>query len=530
MLKKAALITALLSVLCFAQDDGTPDSYGVLSVQSSVPAGIWLNGQAVGDTPLSMKLPIGWIVYSVRAPGYRTEVFLTNIEQRMEISQDLQLKRHESPVGEMLGMPGVSGMDNLRELEALYDSITKQKPMAISDSICIANFVADYPPPIAAPAPLNESSDEYRKYYEIYSNERQLSFEDWYAGCLGPVQHGLNTVLERINELGGRQISGVVPVVGADFQSTDPNGLKGNLTLFFRSPDGRAEVAWKGIWKNDFLTGSELVKALTVSPPVALAFLTAQNQTVWIPVEGGFSRHLYKYHELSVSWNALLIPMKGEFILPDYIITQPGVAEFLAQVALRDSLLKEQNKMDKAFLAKIPGGEFIYKGKIMDIKPFSINTKEISQGLYGAKCGKKFFGNFKGDSLPVHSVTWKEASNCCAVLGGDLPTEAEWEYAARAGIPYKYAWPESDGAKDYAVFDTKKPVAVGGKKNNGWGLYDMFGNVAEWVRDDGFWYGKYKFLKGGSWKSREKDLNIENKEEEDGRYWGTHTGFRCVFK
>jgi formylglycine-generating enzyme required for sulfatase activity len=58
----------------------------------------------------------------------------------------------------------------------------------------------------------------------------------------------------------------------------------------------------------------------------------------------------------------------------------------------------------------------------------------------------------------------------------------------------------------------------------------MFGNVAECVRDDGFWYGKYKFLKGGSWKSREKDLNIENKEEEDGRYWGTHTGFRCVFK
>jgi len=530
MQKKTTLITAVLfSVLCFAQDNSALDSsYGVLSVQSSVPAGVWLNGQAVGNTPLSIELSAGWAIYSVRAPGYWTEVFLTNIEQGAKISQDIHLKKSESPIKKIFGMHDVSAMNDLKELENLYDSLANQRPAAVPDSICMADFVANYPLTVEAPSPLNENSAEYRKYYEIYSNERQLSFEEWYAGCLGPVQHSLNIVLMRINELGSRQISGIVPVVGANFESTDPNGLKGDLTLFFRSSDGRAEVAWKGVWENDFLTGSELVKALTASPPIALAFLTAQNQTVWIPVEGGFSRHFYKYREFNLSWNALLIPMKGEFILPDYIIAHPGVMESLAQ-ALEDSLSKESGA-DEAFLAKIPGGTFIYKGKISNINPFSMNTKEISQGLYKTKCGKKDFGSLKGDSLPAHSVTWKEANSCCAAFGGDLPTEAEWEYAARAGIPYKYVWPENDSAKNYAVFSGKKPAVTGSKKSNGWGLYDMFGNVAEWVKDDGFWYGKYKYLKGGSWKSREKDLSVENIEEEDTRYWGKHTGFRCVFK
>jgi formylglycine-generating enzyme required for sulfatase activity len=59
----------------------------------------------------------------------------------------------------------------------------------------------------------------------------------------------------------------------------------------------------------------------------------------------------------------------------------------------------------------------------------------------------------------------------------------------------------------------------------------MFGNVQEWVKDDGFWFGKYKYLKGGSWKSKdESNFKFESSVEEDARYWGTHVGFRCVFE
>jgi formylglycine-generating enzyme required for sulfatase activity len=516
----------LLCALSFAQDSVSyyGQNVGILELQSSVPAGVWLNEQAVGNTPFTMEVPVGWAIYSLRAPGYWTESYLANFNRGVKISHNAQLKKSEIPVIEI---PNISHINDLRTLENMYDSLVMPKYyVPVPDSICLARFVADYPLPISAPEPLSDSSAQYHRYFEVYLKERQLSFNEWYENCSGSMQKNMTAIFTRIAELGEERLSGFVPVVAANFESTALNGLKGNLELYFYSPDARTEVAWKGIWEHDFLTGYDLVKALTASAPLALAFLTAQNNVVWIPVENGYSRRYYKYSKLKVSWNGLLIPLTGEFFLPDYIRIRPEVARWLAEKPSQEMVVPETIYAE---LAKIPGGTFKYKGKDTEIKPFTINTSAINQELYKAKCGEKNFSKYEGDSLPAHSVTWTEANKCCTMLGGNLPSEAQWEYAARAGSPYPYYWVNSASAKDYAVFDEKKPVAARSKKPNGWGLYDMFGNVAEWVKDDGFWFGKYKFLKGGSYKSDEISLNIENAEEEDARYWGTHVGFRCVF-
>jgi hypothetical protein len=519
------LLALLFCSLGFAQDSTSSSSYynGVLELQSSVPAGVWINEQAVGTTPFSMQMPTGWAVYSLRSPGYWTQPYLAYFNNGVKISHNVQMKKYEIPIIED---SDVSHINDLRTLENMYDSLAKPSYALMPDSLCIAHFVADYPLIISAPEPLSDSSAEYRHYVGIYINERQLSFNEWYANCPGSMQKNTNAIFARMAELGNRQLTGFIPVVSAIFESIASNGLKGNLELYFYSPDGRAEVGWKGMWEHDFLTGDNLVRALTASAPLALAFLTTQNHVVWIPTRGGYSRHYYKYSELNVSWNGLLIPMKGEFILPDYIRTQPEVARWLAEKSPQEEIVPEKQV---SALAKIPGGVFKYKGKDTEVKPFAMNTSTINQELYKDKCGKKDFGKYKNDSLPAHSVTWKEANKCCSLLGGELPSEAQWEYAARAGSPYPYYWANSARAKDYAVFGEKKPMAARSKKPNGWGLYDMFGNVAEWVKDDGFWFGKYKFLKGGSYKSDEINLNVENAEEEDARYWGTHVGFRCVF-
>jgi len=530
------LFALLFCALSFAQDSTlhslsshntiSTHNDGILEVQSSVPTGVWINEQAVGKTPFTMTIPDGWAVYSLRSPGHWTEVYLANFSQGVKISHNVEMKKHGIPTIEI---PDVSKINDLRALESIYDSLVNPKNELIPDSLCIAHFVADYHLPVSAPHPLSDTSAEYRRYFEIYLNERQLSFNEWYENCSGSKRHDMDIVFARMVELGKNQLTGFVPVVAASFESTVPNGLKGNLELYFYSPDARAEVAWKGVWEHDFLTGDNLVRALTASAPLALAFLTTQNHVVWIPIGDIYARRYYKYYDLSISWNGLIIPMKGEFVLPDYIRAQPEVARWLAEKARHPEIVATE-QMAHAEFAKIPGGTFKYKGKDTEIKPFMINTSTINQELYNSKCGEKDFGKYKGDSLPAHSVNWKEANKCCALLGGELPSEAQWEYAARAGSPFPYYWANSASTKDYAVVGEGKPVAVRSKKPNGWGLYDMFGNVAEWVKDDGFWYGKYKFLKGGSYKSSETSLNVESSEEEDARYWGTHVGFRCVFK
>jgi formylglycine-generating enzyme required for sulfatase activity len=135
-------------------------------------------------------------------------------------------------------------------------------------------------------------------------------------------------------------------------------------------------------------------------------------------------------------------------------------------------------------------------------RAFELGVYEVTQEQY-----KKVMGTtpseFKGPQNPVEMVSWDDAVEFCRNLSAmpaekkagyiyRLPTEAEWEYACRAGTTTKYCFGDSDSALgDYAWYDensgnTTHPV--GGKKPNPWGLYDMHGNVWEWCQD---WYGDY---------------------------------------
>lgn len=133
---------------------------------------------------------------------------------------------------------------------------------------------------------------------------------------------------------------------------------------------------------------------------------------------------------------------------------------------------------------------------------------------------------YKGFNKPVENVSWDDAVNFCQKLSqmtGEkfrLPTEAEWEYAARAGTTTKYYWGESDdNAGQYAWYQVSSTRPVGQKLPNNWGLYDMSGNVWEWCTD---WHGSYsaesvvdpqgpqrgksRVLRGGSWYRRLKNV------------------------
>ncbi len=122
------------------------------------------------------------------------------------------------------------------------------------------------------------------------------------------------------------------------------------------------------------------------------------------------------------------------------------------------------------------------------LSEFWIGKTEITNEQY-----RRFRSDHKGEaSMPATGVSWADAKAVCEYLGGRLPTEAQWEYAARAGS--QTAWSFVDDERrlgEYAWYaensgDTTHPVGM--RKANAWGLHDMRGNVWEWVAD---WYGAY---------------------------------------
>ena len=96
-----------------------------------------------------------------------------------------------------------------------------------------------------------------------------------------------------------------------------------------------------------------------------------------------------------------------------------------------------------------------------------------------------------GSTRPVVNINWNEARAVCQQAGGDLPTEAQWEYAARGGSRFPWSFGDDEELLKYYAWyanNAKERQEVGRRRSNPLGLYDMHGNVYEWVRD---WHSEY---------------------------------------
>ncbi|MDR1166672.1 MAG: formylglycine-generating enzyme family protein [Deltaproteobacteria bacterium] len=127
-------------------------------------------------------------------------------------------------------------------------------------------------------------------------------------------------------------------------------------------------------------------------------------------------------------------------------------------------------------------------------RPFYMGVYEVTQAEWTRVMGGANPSRFEGRSLPVESVSWDDVSSFVRRLNEKdetekyrLPTEAEWEYCARAGTTSTYFFGDDVGSLGtYAWYDINsgyKTRPVGGKSPNPWGLYDIYGNVWEWVQD-----------------------------------------------
>jgi formylglycine-generating enzyme required for sulfatase activity len=192
--------------------------------------------------------------------------------------------------------------------------------------------------------------------------------------------------------------------------------------------------------------------------------------------------------------------------------------------------------------------------------PVAVARYEVTQELYEAIVGRNP-SKWKGPRNAVEMVSWDEATEFCRLATTELrrrklldegvvvrlPTEAEWEYACRAGTTTAYNFGDSaDDLKDYAWFkDNSKgeDPPVGKKKPNAWGLYEMHGYVLEWCQDA--WHDSYegapadgsawevkdareRVLRGGSWAGEAANARSAYRNHQPVGERSDMIGFRCV--
>jgi formylglycine-generating enzyme required for sulfatase activity len=185
-------------------------------------------------------------------------------------------------------------------------------------------------------------------------------------------------------------------------------------------------------------------------------------------------------------------------------------------------------------------------------EPFWIGQCEVTQEQWRAVMGDNP-SNFKGDKNPVENVSWDMCKDFVGRLnarGGKgrfaLPTEAQWEWACRAGSSARFSFGDRDGdLGEYAWYSSNSANAthpVGQKKPNAWGLYDLYGNVWEWLASP--YSDRYdgsetrgadagvgdRVLRGGSWgylpwtlRSADRNWNVPS-------YRYDRVGFRVVWR
>jgi formylglycine-generating enzyme required for sulfatase activity len=234
-------------------------------------------------------------------------------------------------------------------------------------------------------------------------------------------------------------------------------------------------------------------------------------------------------------------------------------------------------------LVLIPAGEFLMgspdsdedsfdwekpQHRVRIMQPFFLGATPVMQGQYRAVTGANP-SCFKGsDDLPVEVVSWHDAIAFCNKLsereglrpfyqfgagaqsgreGYRLPTEAEWEYACRAGSQTRFSFGDDEASLgEHAWFSGNsgdKTHPAGQKRPNGWGLYDMHGNVWEWCED---WYednyyvnspgddplgpsqAAARVIRGGSWQNVSLSCRAANRRSLAPGNWSTGLGFRLA--
>ncbi|MBN62685.1 MAG: hypothetical protein CME20_15115 [Gemmatimonadetes bacterium] len=238
--------------------------------------------------------------------------------------------------------------------------------------------------------------------------------------------------------------------------------------------------------------------------------------------------------------------------------TQQQIAAGVSRLARQ--LITAAALFAPAEMVAIPAGRFKMGSEIglPDEKPvhlvalsaYEIDRYEVTRLAYESYLvaeGRKKKADLRHPQLPVVNVSWNDADAYCRSRGARLPTEAEWEYAARGPIGGTYPWGDTPPNPALARFggQERKPLKIGSLPRGAspFGVHELAGNVAEWVWDwwqPGYYEhsppkdpqgpadGDYRVARGGSWNQPPDELRTSARLYHNPYKGAGHIGFRCA--
>ena len=358
-------------------------------------------------------------------------------------------------------------------------------------------------------APPERDEFETETEYQSRITKQQTSFSDRIAALeksQGEEEHDLEQRITReqqaqtadlrasLKQLGDKKFSIGAEALAFELGQYNPDTQAFPVTIRNRTQD--VKVAMNGTiplprdsarkFKQEYTTG-------LVRPQATVTVGSGAVEVINVALANDSDSSLYEY-------------VDGEFLT---------VAERKRREAER-----EREKLTGKFV-DVPGGCFTAHGEQTCLDAFRIGKFDVTQGQYQRITGSNPSGfSSCGDDCPVERVSWDDAQSFISKLNSQtgqqyrLPTEAEWEYACRSGgKDEEYCGGNDiDSVAWYSGNSGDKTHPVGQKQSNGLGIYDMSGNVWQWVSD---WYGSnypssgnnpqgasegsYRVYRGGSW-------------------------------